>query len=207
MTAARRLAVVSGGLSQPSSTRMLADRLAEATVAELAARGVEVDLTVVELRDHARDLTSMMLTGFAGPALEAVIESVTGADGLIAVSPVFSASYSGLFKSFFDVVDPASLEGMPVLAAATAGTPRHSLVIEHAMRPLFAYLRGEVIPTGVFAATDDWGSDAGGELAKRIERAARQLADRVGATDRSGANADPWGFASAAAGLGGFQPG
>ncbi|MCW4386743.1 FMN reductase [Salinibacterium sp. SYSU T00001] len=207
MTVTRRLAVVSGGLSQPSSTRMLADRLAKTTVAELSRRGVEVDLTVVELRDHARDLTSMMLTGFASPALEAVIESVTGADGVIAVTPVFSASYSGLFKSFFDVIDPAALEGMPVLAAVTAGTPRHSLVIDHALRPLFAYLRAEVVPTGVFAATDDWGSDAGDELAVRIERAARQLADRVEATERSGLNGDPWGFGSVASGFEGFSPG
>lgn len=207
MSATRRLAVVSGGLSQPSSTRMLADRLAEATVADLAGRGVEADLTVVDLRDHARDLTSMMLTGFASPALEAVIDSVTGADGLIAVSPVFSASYSGLFKSFFDVVAPSSLDGMPVVVAATAGSPRHSLVLDHALRPLFSYLRAEVVPTGVFAATDDWGSAAGGELGARIERAARQLAERVEATDRTGANADPWGFSSAAGGLGGFQPG
>ncbi|MBF0672602.1 MAG: FMN reductase [Salinibacterium sp.] len=207
MTATRRLAVVSGGLSQPSSTRMLADRLAKATVEALGERSIEVDLTTVELRDHARDLTSMMLTGFASPALEATIDAVTGADGLIAVSPVFSASYSGLFKSFFDVIDPASLERMPVLLGATAGTPRHSLVIEHAMRPIFAYLRAEPVATGVFAATDDWGSDAGGELAARIERAARQLASRVETSDRAGANDDPWGFANAAAGLGGFQPG
>ncbi|WP_403020063.1 FMN reductase [Salinibacterium sp. GXW1014] len=206
MTATRRLAVVSGGLSQPSSTRMLADRLAKATVEALGERSIEVDVTTVELRDHARDLTSMMLTGFASPALEATIDAVTGADGLIVVSPVFSASYSGLFKSFFDVIDPASLEQMPVLLGATAGTPRHSLVIEHALRPLFAYLRAEPVATGVFAATDDWGSEAGGELAARIERAARQLASRVEASDRAGANDDPWGFANAAAGLGGFQP-
>ncbi|QEE61679.1 NADPH-dependent FMN reductase [Salinibacterium sp. dk2585] len=198
MTVTRRLAVVSGGLSQPSSTRMLADRLTNATVEELRARGTEVDLTSVELRDHARDLTSMMLTGFASPALEATIDAVTGADGLIAVSPVFSASYSGLFKSFFDVIDPASLERMPVLLGATAGTQRHSLVIEHAMRPLFAYLRAEPVATGVFAATDDWGSGAGGELAARIERAARQLADRMEAKGRTGLNADPWGFGAAA---------
>lgn len=206
MTATRRLAVVSGGVSQPSSTRMLADRLTAATVAEFDRRGVEVDVTVVELRDHAKDVTNMMLTGFASPALEAVIGSVTGADGLIAVSPVFTASYSGMFKSFFDVVDHRSLDGMPVLVGATAGTPRHSLVLDHAMRPLFAYLRATVMPTGVFAATDDWGSADGGELATRIERAARELADRVEVTDRTGAGADPWGFGASISAVGGFQP-
>ena len=206
MTVTRRLAVISGGVSQPSSTRMLADRLAAATVADLARRGVEVDVTTVELRDHARDITNMMLTGFASPALEAVIGSTTGADGLIVVTPVFSASYSGLFKSFFDVVDNRSLDGMPVLIGATAGTPRHSLVLDHAMRPLFSYLRATVMPSGVFAATGDWGSDDGGELATRITRAAVELAERIAETDRAGGNGDPWGFSSVLSGVGGFQP-
>jgi FMN reductase len=207
MTATRRLAVVAAGMSQPSSTRMLADRLAAATVTELSRRGVEVDVTVIELRDHAKDVTNMMLSGFASPALESVIGSVTGADGLIAVSPVFSASYSGLFKSFFDVIDQRSLEGMPVVIGATGGTARHSLVLDHALRPLFSYLHASVMPTGVFAATDDWGSADGAPLLARIERAAHELADRVEATDRTGANVDPWGFGTAMSEAGGFQPG
>lgn len=83
---------------------------------------------------------------------------MTAADGLIVVTPVFAASYSGLFKSFFDVIDPDALSGKPVLIAATGGTARHSLVLEHAVRPLFAYLRAVVVPTAVFAASEDWGS-------------------------------------------------
>ncbi len=66
---------------------------------------------------------------------------MTGADGVIAVTPVFTASYSGLFKSFFDLIDPTALTGTPVLIGATGGTARHSLVLDHALRPLFAYLR------------------------------------------------------------------
>ena len=86
------------------------------------------------------------------------MDAVAAADGLIVVSPIFSASYSGLFKSFFDVLDPAALDGKPVLIAATGGTERHSLVLDHALRPLFSYLHAVVVPTGVFAATSDWGS-------------------------------------------------
>ena len=177
----RTLAVVSAGLSTPSSTRLLADRLTAATVAALADRGITATVEVVELREHARDLADNLLTGFANKPLQAAVDTVVGADALIAVTPIFSASYSGLFKTFFDVLDKDSLSGTPVLLGATAGTARHSLVIEHAMRPLFAYLRAIPAPTGVFAASEDW-AGAGGvdaELARRIDRAAGELADLI----------------------------
>ncbi len=83
---------------------------------------------------------------------------------------------SGLFKSFFDAVsgfDKDALAGTPVLIAATGGTARHSLVLDHALRPLFAYLRAVVVPTGVYAASEDWGAQG---LAERIERAGAELA-------------------------------
>jgi len=137
----RTLAVVSAGLSTPSSTRLLADRLTAATVAALAERGIPVTVEVVELREHARDLADNLLTGFANKPLQAAVDTVVGADALIAVTPIFSASYSGLFKTFFDVLDKDALTGKPTLLGATAGTARHSLVLEHAMRPLFAYPR------------------------------------------------------------------
>ncbi len=165
--------VVSAGLSNPSSTRLLGERLAAATVEALE----EVEVTHVELRDLAHELTDHLLTGFPGPALSRAIEAVRRADGLIAVTPVFSASYSGLFKTFFDVLEPGLLDGKPVLVAATAGTPRHSLVLEHALRPLFSYLHAVVVPTGVFAATDDF---AGTDLDGRVGRAAGELAALVG---------------------------
>ena len=169
----RALAVVSAGLSVPSSTRLLADRLTTATVAALAERGVTATVEVVELREHARDLADNLVTGFANSALRAAVETVTGADGLIAVTPIFSASYSGLFKTFFDVLDKDALTSKPVLLGATAGTARHSLALEHEMRPLFAYLRTLAVPTSLFAAPQDWGDAA---LNKRVDRAATELA-------------------------------
>ncbi|MCR6030941.1 NADPH-dependent FMN reductase [Nocardioides sp. zg-579] len=168
-----RLVVVSAGLADPSSTRLLADRLAAATAEALA----EVEVTHVVLRELAHQLTDRLLTGFPGPELAAAIAAVRDADGLVVVTPVFSASYSGLFKTFFDVLEPGTLDGKPVLVAATAGTARHSLVLEHALRPLFAYLRAVVVPTGVFAATEDFASP---ELEQRITRAAGELAALVG---------------------------
>jgi FMN reductase len=189
----RTLAVVSAGLSVPSSTRLLADRLAASTVAALRARGEDATVEIVELREHARDLADNLVTGFANASLRAAVETVAGADAVIAVTPVFSASYSGLFKSFFDVLDEDALAGKPVLMAATAGTARHSLVLEHAMRPLFAYLRAVTTPTAVFAAAEDWASGgANPALADRIDRAAGELADLVAARPVATGPADPF---------------
>ncbi|NDU77630.1 NADPH-dependent FMN reductase [Actinomadura sp. DSM 109109] len=169
------LAVVSAGLGQPSSTRLLADRLAEA-----AAGALQGDVTVrtVELRDHAHAMVDATLTGFPSGPLRAAVETVAEADGLIAVTPVFNASYSALFKTFFDVLERGSLDGTPVLLGATGGTARHSMVIDHAMRPLFAYLRAAAVPTGVYAASEDWGS-AGTALSERVARAGAELAALV----------------------------
>ncbi|HLS50140.1 MAG TPA: FMN reductase [Actinomycetaceae bacterium] len=177
------LVVISGGLSNPSSTRLLADMLMSAAT---DAMGGEVEVTVVELRDVAQQLTEHLLTGFPGPELSRAIEAVERADGLIAVTPVFSASYSGLFKTFFDVLEEGVLDAKPVLIAATAGTPRHSLVLDHALRPLFSYLHAVVLPTGVFAAADDFGDEG---LERRVARAAGELAAQLGTANDAAAGA------------------
>jgi len=204
----RTIAVVSAGLSQPSSTRLLADRLAEATVRRLQEQGFETRVSTVELRDTAKDVTNNLLAGFPSPALAGVIDTVTGADGLIAVTPIFTTSYSGLFKSFFDVLDPAALDGMPILIGATGGTERHSLALEYALRPMFSYLHGVVVPTSVYAASADWGSgaDTVKALPDRIERAAGEFAALVGASDRSAQVKDPFALqGDFGAMIGGFQ--
>ena len=181
---ARSLVVVSAGLGQPSSTRLLADRLAVAAERHLRDAGVDPRVEVVELRVHAQDLTNHLLTGFPSPPLQAAIDGVLAADGLIAVSPIFSASFSGLFKLFFDLVERDGLAGMPTLIGATGGTARHSLALEHALRPLFAYLNAATVATGVYAAADDWGSaglPADGSLVARIDRAGLELASAIAA--------------------------
>jgi FMN reductase len=189
----RTIAVVSAGLGVPSSTRLLADRLAASVVAQSSEEGVEVVVEHIELREVARDVTNNLLTGFPSPDLRHALDAVTGADGIIAVTPVFNGSYSGLFKSFLDVVEPGALDGVPVLIAATGGSERHSLVLDHALRPLFSYLRAVVVPTGVFAASSDWGAGAEGgrDLESRVGRAAGELADLVSRSPRSSA-ADPF---------------
>lgn len=175
----RSLVVVTAGLSQPSSTRLLGDRLATATESALRDAGVEPRTEVIDLRDHAQELVNHLLTGFPSEGLQARIDAVIGADGLIAVTPIFSGAYSGLFKLFFDVVEHEALAGMPVLIGATGGTARHSLALEHVVRPLFTYLGGTVVRTAVYAASEDWGAagmPADAALSERIERAAGELA-------------------------------
>jgi FMN reductase len=187
----RRIAVVTAGLSRPSSTRLLADRLAEATDRALRLAGEEARVEVVELRELAHDITDNLLTGFPSGDLSEAVRTVTEADALVAVTPVFSASYSGLFKSFFDALDEGALEGKPVLMGATAGTARHSLVLEFSMRPLFTYLRAVVAPTAVFGASEDFGSTGSGSLAKRVDQAGRELADLM-VGRRSSGPVDPF---------------
>lgn len=184
----RRVVVVTAGLGVPSATRLLADRLSAATSDELAERGERAEVTVVELRELAHELTDRLLTGFAAPRLAGALDAATEADAVIAVTPIFSASYNGLFKTFFDVLEEGALARKPVLLAATAGTARHSLALEFAVRPLFAHLKADVVPTAVFAASEDFGATTAGALSDRVRRAAAELAALV--AGRTGESAD-----------------
>ncbi|MFM1723523.1 FMN reductase [Rhodococcus sp. PAM 2766] len=190
-TESRTLTVISAGLTQPSSSRLLADRLTAATVAALDERGVGTDVEVVELRDHAHALVDNLLTGFPGGALRSVVARVAASDGIIAVTSIFNASYSGLYKSFFDVLDQGTLDGVPTLLGATGGTARHSLALEHAIRPMFAYLRAATVPTGVYAASEDWAGSGDQALAGRIARAGDELAAAMAGREHTGP-ADPF---------------
>jgi FMN reductase len=166
------LVVVSAGVSDPSSTRLLADRITQTSLDLLRGAGTPASATVVELGPLAVDIARATVSGFPGEQLKAAIERVAAADALIASTPVYKAGISGLFKSFVDVFDDDLLVAKPVLLAATAGSSRHALVIDEQMRPLFAYLRALTLPTSVFAAPEDWAST---DLGARIERAATEL--------------------------------
>ncbi|UFS60542.1 FMN reductase [Subtercola endophyticus] len=216
----RTLVVVSAGLSQPSSTRLLADRLTTATVDRLTEKGVEPHVEVIELRDLAHDITNNLITGFAAPKLQKALDALASADGLIAVTPIFTTSFSGLFKSFIDIIEPTALTDLPVLIAATGGTERHSLALDYAVRPLFTYLHAVVAPTAVYAASSDWGSGASGAeaasghgavagggasaLPDRIARAAGELTSLVIASDRSSRVVDPFALPAGFSPVGGY---
>jgi FMN reductase len=167
-----RLAVVSAGTSDPSSTRLLADRTAERAMALAARRGHAVTVNAIELREISAGISTALTSQLVTPKLQRAITVLGEADGIIAAAPVYKAGPSGLFTSFFHVLDNDLLIAKPVVLAATAGTARHALVADEAMRPMFAYLRTMTVPTSLFAAPEDWGDPA---LATRIDRAALEL--------------------------------
>lgn len=181
MSEAKRIVVMSAGLRIPSSTRLLADRLAEATARELEALGEKPQINTLEVREYARAALNHLLVGFPSAEFREVLDEVSAADGLIVVTPTFAGTYSSLIKLFIDVLDEEALVGKPVLIAASGGTGRHSLMLEHAMRPMFTYLRAAVMPTAVFAAPEDWGAGntAEGTLRQRLDRAAGELSAEV----------------------------
>ena len=167
-----KLAVVSAGTGDPSSTRLLADRTAERAAAVAAGHGNAVTVSGIQLREISADISAALVSQLVRPKLGNAIETLGEADGIIASTPVYKAGPSGLFTSFFHVLDNDLLIGKPVVLAATAGTARHALVADDQMRPLFAYLRTLTAPTSLFAAPEDWGDPA---LNMRIDRAAREL--------------------------------
>ena len=167
-----RLVVVSAGTSDPSSTRLLADRTAQRAAALAARNGNEVTVSVIELREIAADISTALVSQLITPRLQQAVTALGEADGIIAAAPVYKAGPSGLFTSFFHVLDNDLLIAKPVVLAATAGTARHALVADDQMRPMFAYLRAMTVPTSLFAAPEDWSDPA---LNTRIDRAAREL--------------------------------
>lgn len=192
-----RITAISSGLGQPSSTRLLADRLVSAVRARsrrLDAEAPQID--VVELREYAHDLLNAELTGFRTPALQELLDQVAGSDALIAVTPVFNAHPAAVFQLFFEVLDEGALAGTPVLLAATGGTARHSLVTDQALVPLFHYLHAVVAPVSVFAATSDWGDSTA--LEARIQLAVEAFSRLLGGPGRRAGRAIRRGRAPAA---------
>jgi FMN reductase len=167
-----RVVVISAGTSDPSSTRLLADRVAQRAAALAAEHGNAVTSSVIELRELATDITTALTSQLITPRLQQAIDALGAADGIIAAAPVYKAAASALFTSFFHVLDNDLLIAKPVVLAATAGTARHALVVDGEMRSLFAFLRTMTVPTSLFASPDDWSDTA---LATRIDRAALEL--------------------------------
>jgi FMN reductase len=169
----KQIVVISAGISDPSSTRMLADRIAQRALDALREAGTPATAQVLELAPLAVDIARTTTAGFPGEQVQAAIDRLAAADAIIAASPIYKAGVSGLFKSFVDLLDNDLLVAKPVVLAATGGTARHALVVDDQMRPLFAYLRALAVPTSLYAAPEDWGAP---ELGERIDRAATELA-------------------------------
>ncbi|ACQ79981.1 NADPH-dependent FMN reductase [Beutenbergia cavernae DSM 12333] len=186
-----RLVALSGGLGYPSSTRTLTDLLTSAVADRLAGDGQEVLTTTVEVRDVAQDAVAETLLGLRSEPLAAALAEVEDADALIVASPVFRGSYAGVFKAVVDLLDPLAMRGKPVLLAATSGSARHTLMADHALRPLMSYFGTLTVPTAVVATPEEFafGTRPVDGLRVRIDRAADELADltRVRVRARSGA--------------------
>jgi FMN reductase len=168
-----RIVILSAGTGNPSSTRQLTDRIALKSLDLLEGGGAAATASAIELGPLAVDTARAAVAGFPGEAVQEAIDRLAAADAIVVGTPVYKAGMSGLLKTFVDILDNDLIVAKPVLLAATGGTPRHALVIDDGMRPLFAYMRALTLPTSVYAAPEDWGSP---ELGRRIERAATELA-------------------------------
>ncbi len=164
---------VSGGVGFPSSTRRLTDALLDSVQRAAAEQHIAVAARTVEVRDLAVDVANATVAGLPSPELDQALLAIERADLVITASPVFRGSYAGIFKSLWDLVDPVAMRGKPVLLGATGGSHRHQLMIDATMRPLFAYFGSLIVPTAVYAATEDvdLGPKRAPELARRIEQA------------------------------------
>lgn len=164
-----RIVAVSGSLHRPSSTTALVAGLAAAV-----AERVDADVRVLELADLGPLLAGALRREALAPEVEEALVAIETADLLVVGSPVYRASFTGLFKHLFDFVGQHSLVDTPVLLAATGGSHRHALTIEHQLRPLFAFFQALTLPVGVFAASEDFeqGRVRCPEVLDRIQAAA-----------------------------------
>jgi FMN reductase len=189
-TSPARLVVINAGTSEPSSSRLLATRVAEKARRLLAEHGMPAEVQVIDLGPLSGEIGQALLTGQPQGRLLEVIQQLTDVEGVIAATPIYKAGVSGLFKSFVDILDNDLLIAVPVVMVATGGSARHALVAEDHMRPLFAFMRSLAAPTAVFAAPEDWGDAA---LGKRVDRAATELAAMVRSGVRRLITDQAWG--------------
>ena len=181
---------INAGTSDPSSTRMLVDRIASRAISLGNEHAHNVEVRVIDLRPLANDITSALTSNLISSELQRALDLLRDADGIIASTPVYKAGPSGLFTEFFQILDNDLLIGTPVVLAGTGGSPRHALVIDDQLRGMFAYLRTMTAPTAIYAAPDDWQESSFGS---RIDRAATELVLLMQAGLRSKLRGDAWG--------------
>jgi len=171
-----------GSSSRPSRTRNLVEAVADA-----AARRSDAQTQIFDLTEIHPSLGSTLDPRSAPADLEQLIATITAADALIVGSPVYKGTYTGLFKHLFDLIEPKALKDKPVVLTATGGSERHALVLDHGLRPLFAFFSADIIATGVYATEPDfvdYRPQSAGLLA-RIERSAEELGWRLAAQRQS----------------------
>lgn len=173
MTSSYRITAVVGNAGEPSRTQVLARALIDAL-----ARRLPIEVELLEIQHLAPLIGPTLHPGQLAPAAAQALRSIAEADLLIAASPVYKGSYSGLFKHLFDLLPPEALVGRPVLLAANGGSDRHALVVDHQLRPLFAFFRALTVPSAVYAAETDFDGYVlrSAPLQQRIDEATEQAA-------------------------------
>lgn len=153
----------SGNITRPSKTRGFVEY-----VSNDAARRHGLASSIYDLEDLGPSFSSARWPGQLDSQAQDVVEAVIAADLLVIGTPTFKGSYSGLFKHFFDLLDPAALRGKPVILLATGGGDRHALIVEHQLRPLFGFFEALALPTAIYASERDFED---GEIASPAIRA------------------------------------
>ncbi len=153
------IVAVSGSLHSPSRTTVLVREILRGFAGALRSGGgadVEVETHLVELSEIGREFSGALSRDELSPAAEEALRRIESATLLIVASPVYRASFTGLFKHVFDFVGQYALIDTPVLLAATGGSDRHALIIEHQFRPLFSFFQAITLPIGVYASDADF---------------------------------------------------
>ncbi|WP_286897241.1 FMN reductase [Achromobacter sp. UBA2119] len=151
MTHPLRLVAVSGGMQRPSRTTALAEELLT-----LIANEIPCEPRLVEMGRIAPQLAGATWRSNLPDSVERELTAVEQADVLVVVTPVYRGSYTGLFKHFFDFIHQDALIDKPVLLAATGGSQRHALIIDHQLRPLFSFFQARTLPLGIYATDEDF---------------------------------------------------
>lgn len=141
----------SGNLARPSSTYRFVDSVTKALAAQSG-----LNHQVFDIEDLGSSLAAARSVADLDPAARRVIRTIIEAEALVIGSPTYKGSYTGLFKHVFDLLDPADLRGKPIILTATGGGDRHSLIVEHQLRPLFAFFEAFVLPTAIYASSRDF---------------------------------------------------
>jgi len=153
------IVAVSGSLHSPSKTTVLVREILEGFAKALRSgpgNDLEVETHLIELSDIGREFSGALSRDDLSPIAEDALRSIESATLLIVASPVYRASFTGLFKHVFDFVGQYALIDKPVLLAATGGSDRHALIIEHQFRPLFSFFQAITLPIGVYASDTDF---------------------------------------------------
>ncbi|HWU62149.1 MAG TPA: FMN reductase [Ensifer sp.] len=164
---------LSGSFSTPSKTRALAEEAVRRAVVRF-----EQTSEVYDLGQFGAELGLARSFADLGEEARQIVDNIVRAKALVIASPVYKGSYPGLFKHLFDLIDPAWLAGKPILLAATGGGEKHALIIEHQLRPLFAFFEAQTLATGVYVSERDFveGRLANKSVLDRLDRAVEQFA-------------------------------